>query len=94
MYYDLNSEGDNRTMTLGSKKYLVGELNEEQKREVEELLQLWAWERDEDKLKDAWSSVIHKILSYFNDGVLDGIITDKEFEDFQFYVNKQLWLWE
>lgn len=94
MYYDLNSEGDNRTMTLGGKKYLVGELNEEQKREVEELLQLWAWERDEDKLKDAWSSVIYKILSYFNDGVQDGIITDKEFEDFQFYVNKQLWLWE
>lgn len=94
MYYDLNSEGDNRTITIGGKKYLVGSLNEKQKKEVEELLQIWAWERDEEKLKEAWLSVAHKILGYFNDGVLDGVIREKEFEEFQLYVNKELWLWE
>lgn len=94
MYYDLNSEGDNRTITIGSKEYLLGELNEEQKQEIINLLPYWSWEGDKDKLKEAWTSIIKKILAYFNDTVDTWTIKENKFDELILYVNKQLGLWE
>ena len=94
MYYDLNSEGDNRTINISGKKYLLGKMNEEQKQEIQNMLPYWVREGDQDKLKEAWLSVIKKILGYFNDKVDTWSIKQDKFDEIVLYVNDQLWLWE
>lgn len=94
MYYDLNSEWDNRTIRIGWKIYLLWSLVEEQKQEIAQMLQSLIDIVDENDMKYAWTSVVKKILWYFNDGMVVGSMWDAEFTTMQLYINEQLGLWE